>query len=60
MALLANANTGGENVARGAALGALFGAYYAGTGFPDSFKELYSRDEIENEVSTLIRTLEQN
>lgn len=28
MALLANANAGGENVARGSALGALLGAYY--------------------------------
>jgi ADP-ribosyl-[dinitrogen reductase] hydrolase len=33
-AILANANAGGENVARGALLGALFGAQYGFNGIP--------------------------
>jgi ADP-ribosylglycohydrolase len=43
MGLLANANAGGENVARGSALGAIFGAYYGINGFPESLRALYNR-----------------
>ena len=46
-ALLANANAGGENVARGSALGALFGAAYGVSGFPPELRELYNRADIE-------------
>ena len=38
-AILANANAGGENVARGALLGALFGAQYGYNGFPKWAKQ---------------------
>jgi ADP-ribosylglycohydrolase len=34
-AILANANAGGENVARGSLLGALIGAYYGMDGLPN-------------------------
>lgn len=53
-ALLANANAGGENVARGSALGALLGAYYGVEGFPDSLRALYHRNEIEAEIKALL------
>ena len=46
-ALLANANAGGENVARGSALGALIGAHHGINGFPESLRALYNRVEIE-------------
>ena len=38
-ALLANANSGGENVARGAMLGSLFGASLGMKGFPNWMKD---------------------
>ena len=40
-ACLANANAGGENVARGSLMGALFGATYGMQGFPEWTKKLY-------------------
>lgn len=40
-ACLANANAGGENVARGSLMGALFGATYGMKGFPEWTKKLY-------------------
>jgi hypothetical protein len=46
-ALLANANAGGENVARGSALGALMGAAYGVQGFPETLRALHNRQEIE-------------
>lgn len=54
MALLANANAGGENVARGSALGALIGATYGVNGFPESLRALYSREDIEREISGVV------
>jgi ADP-ribosylglycohydrolase len=49
-ALLANANAGGENVARGSALGALIGAAHGLSGFPESQRALYHRAQIEEEI----------
>lgn len=54
VALLANANAGGENVARGSALGALFGAAYGINGFPESLRALHNRAEIEKEINSLV------
>ena len=42
-ALLANSNAGGENVARGSALGALMGAAYGVQGFPETLRALHNR-----------------
>ena len=53
-ALLANANAGGENVARGSALGALLGAQYGVQGFPESLRALYHRNEIEAEIKAVV------
>lgn len=53
-ALLANANAGGENVARGSALGALLGASYGVQGFPESLRALYNRNEIEAEIKAVV------
>ena len=54
MALLANANAGGENVARGSALGALIGASYGVQGFPEDLRNLRDREEIEKEISSVL------
>lgn len=54
MALLANANAGGENVARGSALGALIGASYGVSGFPETLRALYNREDIEREISAIV------
>ncbi|TNV72788.1 hypothetical protein FGO68_gene14232 [Halteria grandinella] len=54
MALLANANAGGENVARGSALGALIGASYGVSGFPESLRALYNREDIEREINAVV------
>ena len=54
MALLANANAGGENVARGSALGALVGAYHGVRGFPESLRALHNKAEIESEIGALV------
>ena len=53
-ALLANANAGGENVARGSALGALLGASHGVQGFPESLRALYNRNEIEAEIKAVV------
>lgn len=58
MALLANANAGGENVARGSALGALIGASYGVRGFPESLRGLYNKAEIEEEIRGLVGSFE--
>jgi ADP-ribosyl-[dinitrogen reductase] hydrolase len=52
--LLANANAGGENVARGSALGALLGAAHGMAGFPPRFLELKERDAILVEIDRLV------
>ena len=54
-AILANANAGGENVARGALLGALFGAQYGMNGIPKWAKEgLLDRESIGNSIRKFI------
>jgi ADP-ribosyl-[dinitrogen reductase] hydrolase len=52
--LLANANAGGENVARGSALGALIGGYKGVNSFPESLRALYNREDIENEIKGVV------
>lgn len=42
-AILANANAGGENVARGGLLGTLLGAAYGFNAFPNWSYELYQK-----------------
>jgi len=50
-AILANANAGGENVARGSVLGALMGAAHGMNGFPAWSKTgLKAAKEIEHEI----------
>ena len=54
-ALLASANAGGDNVPRNAALGALFGAEFGLSVFPESLRKgLYHGNEIEKEISDLL------
>jgi len=58
-AVLANANAGGENVARGSLLGALMGAAHGSTGF-DAWNgwmrdELLRGKEIEQEIDQLVK-----
>lgn len=54
-AVLANANAGGENVARGSLLGALLGAAHGLPGFPAWSLELYHKAEILSEIDTFLR-----
>lgn len=55
-AILANANAGGENVARGALVGAIMGAQYGMNGFPDWQKEgLVAKDEINAELDLFLK-----
>jgi ADP-ribosyl-[dinitrogen reductase] hydrolase len=50
--LLASANAGGENVARGSLLGALAGARYGENGLPPSLVNgLVRRVELKNEIN---------
>lgn len=57
-AVLANANAGGENVARGALVGALMGANHGIDGFPAWAKTgLYSEDEINKEIDAFVDNL---
>jgi len=51
-ALLANANAGGENVARGALIGALLGASHGQSAFPKWAKELHEYDSIMEEIKS--------
>ena len=53
--LLANANAGGENVARGSLLGSLVGAYHGIGGFPKwSVDGLLKGKEIDAEIKGLL------
>ena len=53
--MLANANAGGENVARGSLLGALLGAAHGIENFPIWAQEgLYKKDEIMSEINTFV------
>ncbi|ETW00459.1 hypothetical protein H310_07080 [Aphanomyces invadans] len=57
-AVLANANAGGENVARGAALGALLGAAHGKARFPQWARDgLYAKDAINAEIDAFLTTL---
>merc|ERR1719320_675720 len=57
-AILANANAGGENVARGALVGAIIGAHYGMDGFPDWSKEgLFAKKEISTEIEEFVGKL---
>lgn len=52
---MGNANAGGENVARGALVGSLIGAYHGMNGFPKwSVDGLYKRVEIDAEIKALL------
>jgi len=54
-AILASANAGGENVARGSLIGALVGAAHGMSGFPEWAKEgLFAKDAITTEISALV------
>ena len=53
-ALLANANAGGENVARGAVVGALLGAAHGMAGFPDRLTALKHREDILREIDGVL------
>ncbi len=55
-ALLANANAGGENVARGSLIGALVGAYHGVDAFPLHLRALKDRAAIEAEVDGVLGT----
>ena len=57
-AVLANANAGGENVARGALVGALLGAAHGTESFPAWSKELHAKDEINKEIDNFMLSLE--
>jgi len=55
IALIINANSCGDNVSRGALLGALMGAAYGYSSLPQWSKEgLIDRDEITKELTTFI------
>lgn len=57
-ALLANANADGENVARGACLGALMGAYMGRQEIPEwMFNGLLERKRLHTDVDTFVSTL---
>lgn len=53
-AILASANAGGENVARGALLGALVGAQHGFSAFPQWTHELKSKETIMTEIHQLV------
>ena len=54
-AVLANANAGGENVARGALVGSLLGAYHGKQSFPDwTISGLHNKDEILSEIEKFV------
>ena len=55
-AVLANANAGGENVARGSLLGAIMGAAFGMQGWPDWCKDgLYNKAEINEEITQFLK-----
>jgi|EP01043_Picozoa_sp_COSAG02_P021690 ADP-ribosylglycohydrolase len=57
--LLASTNAGGENVARGATLGALYGAAGGMAAIPTHLKTgLHNHDAIEMEIERYIKGLE--
>lgn len=57
--LLASTNAGGENVARGATLGALYGAAGGMKAIPPHLKaDLHNHDAIEAEIERYVKVLE--
>lgn len=58
-ALLANANIGGENVHRGAVLGAVLGACQGYEGMQEGpmIEGLYARKELENEINNFVNAV---
>eukprot|EP01041_Mallomonas_annulata_P004373 gene4373-8709_t len=56
-AILANANAGGENVARGSLLGALLGAAHGVDAFPAWSQELHGKDQINAEIDEFLASL---
>ena len=59
--ILANANAGGENVARGALLGALIGAYHGLERFPQwSVEGLVDRQTIKAEIEGLLGSVKED
>ena len=59
-AILANANAGGENVARGRLLGALMGAAHGLKIFPKWSDQLYQHDIIMKEIDSFVSKLAKN
>ena len=54
--LLANANAGGENVARGALLGSLIGAQHGMKGFPEwAVTGLRDKEAISDEIDKILK-----
>lgn len=53
-AILANANAGGENVARGALVGSLVGAAHGIESFPEWTGGLYQKDIIMKEIDEFL------
>jgi ADP-ribosylglycohydrolase len=59
-ALLNNANIGGENVHRGAVLGAILGARVGDENLPDQLKSgLYDRQLLEEEINSFVNAVMQ-
>ncbi len=59
-ALLANANTGGENVHRAACLGVILGARVGDANLPDELKSgLYEKSALENEIDLFVSAVMQ-
>lgn len=57
-ALLANANIGGENVHRGAVIGAILGARVGDENLPKELKSgLYDRDLLEKEIDAFVNAV---
>lgn len=54
--ILANANAGGENVARGSLLGALIGAAHGVEQFPEWTNDLNEKDKVIGEIDDLLKT----
>lgn len=56
--MLANANVGGENVHRGAVLGAILGARAGDESLPRELKDgLYDKDEIGREIDAFVESV---
>ena len=54
---MANANFGGENLARAYLLGAMFGTYYGMESFPKWTSELHDNEAILKEIDAFVGSL---